>query len=437
VLNVLFCEIRPEDAAVQRLPLARLWACLESLGSAAALAQLGVAACVLAAALLAGRRLGPRFAAAGWAARFPRFAAALPRLLAPLLAAGLLGLAAGLAAELGAGFRVLEFAAALCLAWAASRLFSVALASRFQVRCLTLLAFGLALLHGLGLTGALGRQLHGLGLSFGGTYVSLLSLAKALALGIGLALAARGVSGFAERRLAELPQISPSLQVLFVKGLKFVLFTLAVIAALGAVGVDLTGLAVFTGAAGVAVGFGLQKIFSNLVAGLILLLDRSIKPGDVVEVGGTVGVINALNARFVSILTADGTELLVPNEDLVASRVVNWSYSARAVRLAVPVGVAYGADLRRALALLERAAAGVERVLADPRPKAWLAKFGDSSIDLELGFWINDPQNGVANVKGQVLLAVWDEFKAHGIEIPFPQREVRVKEFPARRPAGE
>lgn len=425
-MSALFCEIRPEALA------ARLWSGVEAQAlTVAALVQAGAAVLALVAALVLARRMAPglarRLAGMGGAERFPRLAAVLPRLAAPLLAAVLLGLCAAIAAELGSGNRLLEGAAAFSLAWAAARAGGALIQSRFWGRTLSGLAFALAFLHVFGLLAALVRLLHGLGLFFGGTYISVLSLAKGLALGIVLVQAAKGVSRFLERRVAELPQVSPSLQVLFAKGFKFVLITLAVLIAVGAVGVDLTGLAVFSGAVGVAVGFGLQKIFSNLVAGVILLLDRSIKPGDMLEVGGTVGVLNTLNARFVSILTPDGKELLVPNEDLVTSRVVNWSYSSRVVQVSAKVGVAYDTDVRKAMALLERAAAGVDRVLGQPPPKALLAGFGDSSIDLELGFWINDPQNGVANVRGEVLLAIWDAFRESGVEIPFPQREVRVK----------
>ena len=230
-----------------------------------------------------------------------------------------------------------------------------------------------------------------------------------------------------ERRISRLPNLTPSVQVLFSKLLKIVLITIAIVAAIRTVGIDLTAFAVLSGAIGVGIGFGLQKAVSNLISGVMLLLDKSIKPGDVIAVGGTYGWVSSLGARYVSVVTRDGIEHLIPNEDFITQGVENWSYSNSKVRLKIPIGISYKSDVRKAQGLCLDAAAEVSRVVADPPPVCPLKGFGDSSVDLELRIWIEDPQNGVSNVKSEVLLLVWDKFHEHGIEIPFPQRDLHLK----------
>jgi small-conductance mechanosensitive channel len=196
------------------------------------------------------------------------------------------------------------------------------------------------------------------------------------------------------------------------------------------VGVDLTALAVFSGAIGLAIGFGLQKTFGNLIAGIILLLDRSIKPGDVISVGDSFGAISKIGVRAVSIVTRDGKEHLVPNENLMTQEVVNWSYSDTNVRVHIPVGVSYDCDLLLAQKLMIEAGKQPGRVLQSPAPAVWLKGFGDSSVDHEILVWISDPEAGVGNVQSEVLNALWRLFKEHGIEIPFPQRDLHIKSMP-------
>jgi len=249
---------------------------------------------------------------------------------------------------------------------------------------------------------------------------------KGLALSVLLFQAARLTSGLLDDRLRATDGISPSAQTLLSKGARFGMYVLALGVTLSSVGVDLTTLTVFSGAVGVGVGFGLQKIFSNLVSGVILLVDKSLKPGDVIEVGGVQGRIAQINARYASIETLDGKAYLIPNESLISNEVINLSYSNSQQLLKAEVGVAYGGDPRQAMALMEQAAKSVPRVLKDPAPAARIAAFGDSSVNLFVGFWIDDPENGTANVRSDVLLAIWDAFQQAGIQIPFPQREVRV-----------
>ncbi|MDP8995195.1 MAG: mechanosensitive ion channel [Pseudomonadota bacterium] len=197
------------------------------------------------------------------------------------------------------------------------------------------------------------------------------------------------------------------------------------------VGIDLTALAVFSGAFGLAVGFGLQKTFGNLIAGIILLMDRSIKPGDVIAVGDSFGHVTKIGVRAVSIVTRDGKEHLIPNENLMTQEVENWSYSNRDVRVHIPVGVAYDCDLPLAQRLMIQAAKESHRVMQSPPPRVWLLAFGESSVDHEILVWIRDPEAGVGNVQSEILNRLWVLFKENDIAIPFPQRDIHVKDWPS------
>nr|WP_232272155.1 mechanosensitive ion channel domain-containing protein [Thiosulfatihalobacter marinus] len=254
----------------------------------------------------------------------------------------------------------------------------------------------------------------------------------ALILGLTFALV-RFLSRQTASRIRSNEDISPSMQVLFVKFLQVLLYGAAFFIGLRAVGFDLRGLAFLSGAIGVGIGFGLQKVVSNLVSGVIILLDKSIKPGDVISLGETFGWINSLSARYVSVVTRDGREYLIPNEDLITGQVVNWSHSDTYVRLDIYFGTAYGDDPHEVRKIAIEAARSVERVLSFPKaPVCHIVGFGDSSVDYILRFWIDDPTGGLTNIRGNVYLALWDAFQAAGISLPFPQREVRMLNEPSR-----
>jgi small-conductance mechanosensitive channel len=227
-------------------------------------------------------------------------------------------------------------------------------------------------------------------------------------------------------RLSHVAGLSPSIQVLTANLIRIVLIVVAVVIGLNTVGIDLTAFTVFSGAIGVGIGFGLQKIVSNFISGIILLMERSIKPGDVIEVGNTFGHVVSLSARYASVLGRDGKEYLIPNENLITNQVINWSYSSPLVRIDAPFGVAYASDLREVRALAIEACLRVTRVLGDPKPVCHITGFGDSSVNLVLRFWIDDPVRGVTNIKGEVYLALWESFRDNAIELPFPQREVHI-----------
>ncbi|MDG2313435.1 MAG: mechanosensitive ion channel [Alphaproteobacteria bacterium] len=269
--------------------------------------------------------------------------------------------------------------------------------------------------------------LDGISVQIGEVKLTVLSVSKGLFYLIVLLWLANLFSRIIERKINSLPSLTPSVQVLLTKFIKIFLVVIAGMVAINAVGVDLTAFAVFGGALGVGIGFGLQKIVANFVSGIILLLDKSIKPGDTIGVSGTYGWIQSLGARYVSVVTRDGIEHLIPNEELITTRVENWSFSNLRIRQKIPIGVSYNSDIREAINICSEAALENSRVLDTPSPICLLKGFGDSSVDLEVRFWVVDPQNGLTNVKSEILLDIWDRFNANGIEIPFPQRDIHLK----------
>lgn len=278
----------------------------------------------------------------------------------------------------------------------------------------------------LGITDEIVQLLDSISLTLGQTRLSVwLVLQAAIILGIFL-FVARFLTKTTSAQIRRNDDISPSMQVLLIKFLQVLLFGGAFFLGLRAIGFDLTGLAVLSGAIGIGLGFGLQKVVSNLVSGIIILLDKSIKPGDVISLGDTFGWINSLGARYVSVVTRDGREYLIPNEDLITGQVVNWSHSNEFVRLDIFFGTAYGDNPHDVRRLAIAAAKGVNRVLDTQSPVCHIVGFGDSSVDYILRFWIKDPTAGLTNIRGNVYLALWDAFAEHGISIPFPQREIKV-----------
>ena len=269
--------------------------------------------------------------------------------------------------------------------------------------------------------------LNGLAFNLGETRISMLGIVKAIVAGIVVFWITFGLSRFLEARVNKSKALTPSVQVLTSKLIRVGLVSVAILIILSNSGINITAFAVFSGALGVGIGFGLQKIVSNIISGIILLLDRSIKPGDVIEVGTTYGRVHTMGARYASVITRDSMEYLIPNEDLITQQVINWSYSSKNVRLRIPIGVAYDSDIPKTISLIEATAAEVSRVLENPAPKCLMRGFGDSAIDLELRFWIADPESGCRNVSSEVLVKLWQAFKEAGVGIPFPQRDVRVE----------
>lgn len=322
---------------------------------------------------------------------------------------------------------VVSTAALLALAWLVIALLSQIIRSNPLRKLVAILVWVYAALAILGMTNNAALLLDAAGFTIGNFRLSLLLIVKMLVyLGV-LLWASISLGKFVDNRLQTTDELTPSLRVLMGKVVKTVLIVAATLTGLSALGIDLTLFTVFSGAIGLGLGIGLQKVVSNFISGIIILMDRSIKPGDTITLGETFGWIRELRARFVSVVTRDGREYLIPNEDFITHEVINWSFSDALVRLDVDFGVSYDSDPHEVSAIAIEAAVACNRVYRGKRPVCWMTGFGDSSINFVLRFWIDDPREGLTNIRGTVLLALWDAFKEHGVQIPFPHREVIMR----------
>ena len=360
-------------------------------------------------------------------AGFRRLFSVLPDLAFPLLLVVLVWVLEAIAVQTGYRHNILRLVASLLNAWIVIRLAAAVVNDPVWSRTIAAVAWGLAALNIVGWLDPTIAALDSLAMQVGSFRVSVYGVIKAILSLAVLLWVASFSSRLFEQRIKKVHRLTPSVQVLMSKLLKLVLLSVAVLFALSTIGVDLTALAVFGGAVGVGIGLGLQRIVANLISGVILLLDRSIKPGDVIAIGETFGWIQSLGARYTAVRTRDGTEFLIPNEDLITTQVENWSHSDVKLRLKIPVGISYNCDPHFAIKLCNEAAGKCARVQDNPGPNTLLRGFGDNSVDLEIRFWITDPQNGRGNIISEVLLNVWDAFKENDIEIPFPQRDLHLR----------
>ena len=384
----------------------------------------------LGAGLLAGRWLGP-LAEAEWQRRLGHhaegFGQRVPSILRHGLAAVLLAMieAAGQWPPLSAALIGLALAAAVArmtiqilrgvslprwMAWGAALVLFVAIFS-----------------HAVGGLAQIKAALDSVGFDLGDWRFSLLRLIVVLVTVTGLLAAIRLANRLIGHAILSTQGFDPTQKLLAQKLAGIATITIAFFVGIDLLGISLTSLTVFSGALGLAAGFGLQKTVGNLIAGIILLLDRSIKPGDVIVAGGKdVGWVNKIGVRAVSVITRDGKEHLIPNEDLMTKAVENWSYTDRNVRIRIPVSVSYESDLELAQALMVRAAIESPRVLDNPKPNVWLTAFGDSGVEHEILAWINDPESGVGSVRSDVLNRLWVLFRDNDIVIPYPRRDVHL-----------
>ncbi len=313
-------------------------------------------------------------------------------------------------------------------AWLVISVVSHAMRNRLLGKLFSVTVWVLVAAAILGISDDVAALLDGIGFSIGSFRFSVLRVIEFIVFASVMIWLAVSFGNFLDRRIQNVDELTPSLRVLFGKILRISMVVVAVMVALQYLNIDLTALTVLSGAVGVGIGFGLQKVVSNFISGIIILLDQSIKPGDTITLGETFGWIRELRARFVSVITRDGREFLIPNEDFITTQVINWSFTDKFVRLDVPFGVSYDSDPHEVTRLAIEAAASVERVdSTHNKPVCWMTEFGDSSINFLLRFWIDDPQGGLTNIRGKVLLALWDSFKEHDIKIPFPHREVIMK----------
>jgi small-conductance mechanosensitive channel len=282
------------------------------------------------------------------------------------------------------------------------------------------------------------NTLDSLGIAAGKSRITVWSVLKLLFTLTLFMLAAAWISRWVERRVKKLSNVALSTRIGIAKFANAFLIGLSILMGLNAAGVDLTALTVLTGAIGLGLGFGLQSIAANFVSGFVLLMDRSIKPGDVISLSGQSGTstenfgwVQELRGRYVVVRDRDGIEMLVPNQQLISNAVINWSYTDPRIRLKLPIRISYQDDPELALQILLTACQGQPRVLPDPAPVSRLMQFGDSGIELELRFWISDPQEGVNNVRSEVNRAIWRLFKEQHITIPVAQHEIRLHAAPS------
>ncbi|MEZ5619509.1 MAG: mechanosensitive ion channel [Rhodocyclaceae bacterium] len=357
----------------------------------------------------------------------------LNRLLFPLVALGLV-LLARVVLRQWHHVNLLSVAVPLLISFAVIRAVMFTLRQAFAPsgwlatfeRMLTLVVWSVVALHILGLLPELIDMLESVGFAVGKQRLSLWLLLQGMATVLVTLLLALWIGSLMEASLLKAETIDGNLRLVFARLSKALLIVLAVLISLPLVGIDLTALSVFGGALGVGIGFGLQKIAASYVSGFIILLDRSIRIGNVITVDQHKGEVTRITTRYTVLRSLTGIEAIIPNETLIGSVVQNETYTNTRVRLGVPVQVSYKTDLDAAMRIMIEAGRAHPRVLPDPPPKAYLIGFADSGVDLELGFWIGDPQEGTLNVKSDVNLAVWHAFRKAGVEIPYPQREVRL-----------
>jgi small-conductance mechanosensitive channel len=321
---------------------------------------------------------------------------------------------------------MLVVAAKLALAWLIIRLVTSVIRNAFLVKLISLSAWLIAALSVIGQLDPAIDALDSVSIVLGGLRLTPLVVIKLGLLLIAALWLTNIASNFAESRINRSTDLTPSIQVLLVKMIRMGLIAVAIAAALGAVGINLSALAVFSGAVGVGIGIGLQKIVANFISGIILLADKSVKPGDLVTIGDSSGRISAMKTRYISVAAGDGREFLIPNEDLVTQKVTNWTYTDKNTLVKVNFGTNYESDPRRVCKLAVDIAAASPRAIKSKPPGCILAEFAEAGMKFSLTFWIADP-DGMDNVKSDVMLSLWEAFKREGIKVPYPVRELRVR----------
>ena len=390
-----------------------------------------IAACVIAAGFIyvvIKRKLQKKIDGSEMPIRAKRIATNLRRLLLPTLALIFIFISSIIAASESIGLNIaLNFGVMqVLMAWIVVRI-SVQFIENSLVR--NIFSIGIWIVLALSIFGVLEQTtatLDAVGFNIGEFRVSALAIIKGIFALFALLYLAIFVSTFAERRILQIKSLNRSSQVLVAKVMRVTLVVVALLIGVTSAGIDLSLFAVFGGAVGLGIGFGLQKGISNLFSGMLLLLDRSIKPGDVIEIPdiGTFGWVNEMAARYTEIVTRDNKSFLITNEDFITQRVVNWSHGNSLIRISVDFGVHYNSDPEEVIAVAIDTAQKPKRVVDTREPVCWITEFGDSSVNFTLRFWIKDAENGLTNVRGEVLLELWKAFKKHDIQIPYPHREV-------------
>ena len=401
------------------------------------LGLLSIATALTIAALVAGlfarRWFGPR-ATAQWKARVGHHAEGIGTRLGAIIDHGVSAILLAIALKGYPWPSVTDLPLGLALAISVALLASHVLRGlhlpRWMAWFVALVLFTAVLSNAIGGLAPITATFDRIGFDVGKRRFSLLALITIAVTAVGLFAGVRLINRLIAHSFSRADSLDPTQKLLGQKLAAIAVIVAAFFIGIDLLDIDLTAFAVFSGAFGLAVGFGLQKTFGNLIAGIILLLDRSIKPGDVIVIGDAVGQVNKIGVRAVSIVTRDGKEHLIPNENLMTQEVENWSYSDRNVRVRVKVGVDYGCDVLRAQELMLQAAMDSPRVLDNPKPNVWLTGFGENALQFEIRVWISDPESGLGNMTSDVLTRVWRLFKEHGIAFPYPQRDIHVRSWP-------
>ena len=357
---------------------------------------------------------------------YPRIA----RLITPFLFTILLGFAYIIASEVPVTTKLIKAISKLAFIWLLTNVLLVVVSNRAVA---IFIGFSIAILTVLEMTGMLAatnKFLSGISFELGSIKLSMLGMTKGIFYCVLLFWLAGLISSSAERYLRRVSSLKYSSRELIIKFMNIFFYCIAGVITLNAIGVDMTALTVVGGALAVGLGFGLQKITSNFVSGIILLFENSIKAGDLIEVGGEKGWLRNSGIRYTLIETFDGREMLIPNEELVTSKVTNWTYSNTRARIEIKVGVSYESDLKLAARLILEAATSHPRCISDPAPGAFMSEFADNAAIFQLIFWVDDLTEGLLKPKNDVMFAILEKFAANNVRIPYPHHEVHVKMLP-------
>lgn len=396
--------------------------------------ELGLVFISLLAAFALTSTIQPKLADIGTRIAAPRLTAFLSKfshLFLPAIALVILFIADQMSTAVGYDSGLCRIVIKLLTAWIVIRLVTQIIANHFVRNAFTIIIWGIAALSIFGVLPQVSASLGAAGFSLGEFRITALGVIKGILALSAMLYGAMVFASFIDSRLTQ-TKLNAASRVLIGKIIRIFLIATALLIAITTAGIDLSVLAVFSGAVGLGIGFGLQRGFSNMFSGMMLLVDQSIKPGDVIEVtdptGGqtTFGWVTHMGGRHTEIVTRDNKSYLIPNEHLITQQVVNWSHGDTLVRLKVDFGVHYSSDPHAVKRIAEEAATKADRVEANPKPACHMTEFGDSSLNFSLRFWIKDAEKGVTNVKGDVMLALWDAFKENNIAIPYPHREVFI-----------
>ncbi|MBN2695023.1 mechanosensitive ion channel [bacterium] len=316
----------------------------------------------------------------------------------------------------------------LSIAWLSVKLISYLIKNRLLSKIISYSIWVIIFLNLIGILDIVTKFLEKFSIDVGTLHISVYMIIKGSLFGLILFQVAGILSEIFSDKIKDNEDISLSYKVLFVKIVKLILYLAAFFLALAGIGINPTSLAVFSGAIGLGLGFGLQKIVSNLISGFMLLLDDSIKPKDIIEMpDGSFGTVQSLGARYVLIKTPLGKEILIPNESMITKDVIKWTHTDSKIVVILPIGVSYNSDLNLVKEILLESTIHESRILREPEPVAILSAFGNSSVDFELVFWIADPENGTKFLKSNLYFYIWNRFKENNIEIPFPQVDVHMR----------